>query len=117
MSAACQMIGGGVALLLTSILLGETTGFALSSVSRVSIGGFFYLMVFGSMIAISAYVWLLQNASAASISTYAFVNPAVAIFLGWLIADEAINTHILLGAGVILAGVVLVIRASTRRTR
>lgn len=116
MSAACQMIGGGVALLLTSILLGETTGFALSSVSRVSIGGFFYLMVFGSMIAISAYVWLLQNASAASISTYAFVNPAVAIFLGWLIADEAINTHILLGAGVILAGVVLVIRASTRRT-
>ncbi len=117
MSAACQMIGGGVALLLTAVLLGETEGFDWRAVSAVSLGGFFYLMVFGSMIAISAYVWLLQNASASSISTYAFVNPAVAIFLGWLIGGEAITSHILLGAGVILAGVVLVIRASATAPR
>jgi len=111
MSAACQMIGGGLALLLTSAALGEPHDFALSQISAVSLAGFFYLMVFGSMIAISAYVWLLQNASASSVSTYAFVNPAVAILLGWLIADEEINAHILMGAAVILAGVVLVIRA------
>lgn len=111
MSAACQMIGGGLSLLLASALLGETRGFDPAAVSAVSLGGFFYLMVFGSVIAISAYVWLLQNASASSVSTYAFVNPAVAILLGWLIADEEINAHILAGAAVILAGVFLVIRA------
>jgi drug/metabolite transporter (DMT)-like permease len=111
MSAACQMIGGGFSLLLVSVLLGETRGFDPAQVSAVSLGGFFYLMVFGSMIAISAYVWLLQNASASSVSTYAFVNPAVAILLGWLIADEEISAHILAGAAVILAGVFLVIRA------
>lgn len=117
MSAACQMIGGGLALLLTAILLGEPGGFAWRDVSAVSFGSFLYLMVFGSMIAISAYVWLLQNASASSISTYAFVNPAVAVFLGWLIGGEAITPHILAGAGIILAGVVLVIRASSRQPR
>lgn len=117
MSAACQMIGGGVALLLTALALGETDGFAWREVSAVSFGSFLYLMVFGSMVAISAYVWLLQNASASSISTYAFVNPTVAIFLGWLIGGEDITTHILIGAGIILAGVVLVIRASARQTR
>lgn len=110
MSAACQMIGGGLSLLLTSLLLGEAQGFDTGQVSAVSLGGFFYLMVFGSMIAISAYVWLLQNASASSVSTYAFVNPAVAILLGWLIADEEISAHILAGAAVILAGVFLVIK-------
>ena len=117
MSAACQMIGGGLALLFTAWLLDETADFAWREVSAVSLAGFFYLMVFGSMIAISAYVWLLQNASAASISTYAFVNPAVAIFLGWLIGGESITAHILAGAGVILAGVVLVIRASAQLKR
>lgn len=115
MSAACQMIGGGVSLLLVSMLLGEPADFDISAISAVSWAGFLYLLVFGSMIAISAYVWLLQNASAARVSTYAFVNPAVAIFLGWLLADEEINLHIMLGAGVILAGVFLVIKSSMKK--
>jgi len=114
MSAAVQMIGGGISLLIVSVVLGEPFEFELAGVSSVSIVSFFYLMVFGSMVAISTYVWLLQNASAASVSTYAFVNPAIAILLGWLIADEAITTHILIGAGIILAGVFLVIRASSK---
>jgi len=115
MSAACQMTGGGLALLLVALWQGEFTGFSLEQISAVSAAGFFYLMILGSMIAISAYVWLLQNASASSISTYAFVNPAVAVLLGWLIADETLNTRILVGAGIILSGVVLVVRASGRR--
>lgn len=115
MSAACQMIGGGLALLCTSAVLGEYRGFSWQQVTAVSLGGFFYLMVFGSVIAISAYVWLLQNASATSVSTYAFVNPAVAILLGWLVADEPLTLHILLGAAVILASVVLVIRAPRQK--
>lgn len=117
MSAACQMIGGGVSILLVAAALGEFEGFALGQVSLVSAACFFYLLVLGSMVAISAYVWLLQNASASSVSTYAFVNPAVAVFLGWLIADEPLNARILTGAGIILAGVVLVLRASASRSR
>jgi drug/metabolite transporter (DMT)-like permease len=115
MSAAVQMIGGGVSLLLVSAGLGELQGFDPGRISRTSVAGFSYLMVFGSMIAISAYVWLLQNATATSVSTYAFVNPAVAVFLGWLIADEPVNAHILFGAGIILAGVFLVVFASIRK--
>jgi drug/metabolite transporter (DMT)-like permease len=115
MSAACQMIGGGSSLLFVSLLLGEPAQFDPAAVSAVSVAGFLYLLVFGSMVAISAYVWLLQNASASRVSTYAFVNPAVAIFLGWLLADEEINLHIMLGAGIILAGVFLVIRSSMKK--
>lgn len=115
MSAACQMIGGGLSLLLVSGLLGEWGDFTPAGLSLVSVSAFFYLAAFGSIVAISSYVWLLQNASAASVSTYAFVNPAVAIFLGWLIAGEEINGHIITGAVIILAGVVLVISAQNRR--
>jgi drug/metabolite transporter (DMT)-like permease len=109
MSAACQMIGGGLTLLLVALLLGETKDFSLAQVSPVSLGAFLYLLLFGSIVANSAYVWLLQNATATSVSTYAFVNPAVAIFLGWALADEQLTAQIMLGAGIILAGVVLVI--------
>lgn len=118
MSAACQMTGGGLALLLVSLLLNEWPTFESAAVSQVSVTAFFYLVIFGSMIAISAYVWLLQNATAARVSTYAFVNPVVAIFLGWLIASEEINAHILLGALIILLGVFLVIteRKKTKGT-
>jgi len=96
-------------------MLGEWSGFDPSGISAVSFSAFSYLVIFGSIIAISSYVWLLQNASAASVSTYAFVNPAVAILLGWLIADEEINAHILSGAAIILAGVVMVISAQNQR--
>jgi drug/metabolite transporter (DMT)-like permease len=109
MSAACQMLGGGLGLLLFSALLGEWRDFELAQVSLLSLGGFAYLMVFGSMVAISSYVWLLQNASASSVSTYAFVNPVVALLLGWLLADEPLTLPILLGAAIILLGVVLVV--------
>ena len=115
MSAAIQMIGGGVSLLLVAVMSGELQDFKMGNISETSLAGFFYLMVLGSMVAISAYVWLLQNATATSVSTYAFVNPAVAVFLGWLIADEPVNAHILFGAGIILAGVFLVVYASMRR--
>jgi drug/metabolite transporter (DMT)-like permease len=109
MSAACQMTGGGIVLLLLSLVLGEWQQFDPRGVSLVSLAGFAYLFCFGSVVAISAYVWLLQNATASAVSTYAFVNPVVALFLGWLIADEPMTLAILTGAGIILAGVILVI--------
>ena len=115
MSAACQMFGGGLSLLLVSLVLGEWFAFQPVGISLVSFAAFSYLVVFGSIVAISSYVWLLKNASAASVSTYAFVNPTVAIFLGWLIAGEEINAHIIFGAAIILAGVILVISAQNKR--
>lgn len=115
MSAACQMIGGGISLLLVALVLGEWQLFKPDELSSVSVYAFFYLVAFGSMIAISSYVYLLKHASAASVSTYAFVNPAIAIFLGWLIADEEINAHIITGALIILVGVVLVVSAQSVR--
>ncbi|MGA0934271.1 MAG: EamA family transporter [Pseudohongiellaceae bacterium] len=115
MSAACQMCGGGMALLLTALLTGAFNDFEPVAVSLVSLSAFTYLVIFGPMVAISSYVWLLQNASAASVSTYAFVNPAVAIFLGCLMQTEKINAHIILGAAITLPGVVLVISAQNRR--
>ena len=115
MSAACQMIGGGIAILLTSLILGEWSHFSPTEISTVSVAAFCYLLFFGSIVAISSYVYLLKHASAASVSTYAFVNPAIAIFLGWVIADEVINLHIISGAMIILAGVVLVITAQNTR--
>lgn len=116
MSAACQMTGGGVVLLLLALVRGEWQQFDLQAVTLVSLAGWAYLFCFGSMIAISAYVWLLQNAPAAAVSTYAFVNPVVALLLGWLIADEPMTPTILTGAGIILAGVLLVVMTPSRRS-
>lgn len=115
MSAGCQMTGGGAVLLLLSLCLGEWQQFEPQTVTLVSLAGFAWLLGLGSIVAISAYVWLLQNASASAVSTYAFVNPVVALFLGWLIADEPMTAAILAGAGIILAGVVLVILVPPKR--
>ena len=67
-----------------------------------------YLIVFGSVVAFSAYVWLLQVTSAARVAMHCYVNPVVAVFLGWLLADEKITRRMIAGAVVILLGVLLV---------
>jgi drug/metabolite transporter (DMT)-like permease len=115
MSAACQMIGGGLALLLLSLVLGEWQLFHFNKLDWLSVAGFSYLFCFGSMVAISAYVWLLQNAQASMVSTYAFVNPVVALLLGWLVAGEQMTLNIIIGAGIILAGVLLVLSTPARQ--
>ena len=67
-----------------------------------------YLIVFGSWIGFSAYVWLLKVSVPAKVSTYAYVNPVIAVFLGWAILHESVTTQMLLGALVILAGVIII---------
>jgi drug/metabolite transporter (DMT)-like permease len=109
------MIGGGLALLLVAIQQGEWSHFAVASISWLSLTGFCYLVIIGSMVGISAYVWLLQNAQAAAVSTYAFVNPVVALLLGWLIAGEPLTATIIGSAGIILAGVLIVITTPARK--
>jgi drug/metabolite transporter (DMT)-like permease len=108
LSVSMQMIVGGALLLLASGLLGEWPRLDLALVTLRSALGMGYLVLFGSIIAYSAYIWLLKNADPTWVSTYAFVNPIVAVFVGWLIADEQLTVSSLWASGVIILSVVII---------
>lgn len=108
LATGMQMLGGGGLLILAGTLRGEWSRVNLDAVSWQSIVAFAYLVVFGSIIGYSAYIWLLQNVSAAAVSTYAYVNPIVAVALGWLFLREPIGLNTLFAGGLILAAVVLI---------
>ena len=110
MSTAVQMVGGGVALVIGGMLIGEELVLSLEIFSARSIMAWLYLLIFGSFIAFSAYVWLMRNASPAKVSTYAYVNPVVAMYLGWAFAGEEITSRILLASMLLVTAVVIVIR-------
>ena len=115
-TALYEMVFGGTAMLLIGVLRGEPGRLHLG---RIDGSGWFalaYLVVFGSLLAYSAYSYLLANAPISLIGTYAYVNPAVAVLLGWLILDEHITWQILLGGAVIIIGVALVVTAERRRS-
>jgi drug/metabolite transporter (DMT)-like permease len=116
LGTAMQMLGGGGLLLLLSAVTGEPARFHLAAVSAKSLLSLGYLIVFGALIAFTAYVWLLRVAPPVLVSTYAYVNPLVAVFLGWAIASEPITRGTLIAAAVILAGVVLISTAPARGT-
>jgi len=109
LSTGMQMLCGGAWLLLAGSLTGEWKAINLAHASLRSWIAVSYLLVFGSLIAFSAYVWLLKATRPARASTYAYVNPVVAVFLGWLLADEVVTARMLLAMGVIIAAVVLII--------
>jgi drug/metabolite transporter (DMT)-like permease len=108
LTAGMQMFCGGMVLLLVSLLGGEWSSFNLSEVSRSSWLGLLYLIVFGSLIAFTAYSWLMKNVQPAMVATYAYVNPVIAVFLGWLIAGESFTGQMLIGAAVIVGSVALI---------
>ncbi len=107
MNAALQMICGGVVLTLVSIFHGEPARFHFAHVSLQSWLSLIYLIVFGSWIAFSAYVWLLKVSTPARVATYAYVNPVIAVLLGHLMLGEALGSRALWSAAVILAGVII----------
>jgi drug/metabolite transporter (DMT)-like permease len=117
LSTAVQMMAGGLLVFVTGVAVGEVRDFDPSRFSRESLLGLAYLLVFGSLIAFTAYTWLLQNAPISLVSTYAYVNPVVAVLLGWLILSEQITPMMLAGAALILAAVVFVIRKESRPQR
>lgn len=114
LSTAMQMIGGGGVLVLTSGSTQELNGFSLSQVSAVSWIGWIYLVTFGSLVGFTAYGYLLKAVSPAKASTYAYVNPIVAVVLGWLVAHEPITRSMLIGAAVILGAVAMITISHTR---
>ena len=108
-TTSVEMLVAGVMLLAAGVALGEGAAFDASAVSAASVGALLYLVVFGSCVAFSAYVWLLRVSTPARVSTYAFVNPVIAVLLGAWLADEP------LGAGVIgaMAAIVVGVAAIT----
>ncbi len=109
-----QSLVGGVLLILVSILFGRGASVRLTTVSTGSLLALGYLIIFGSLLGLSAYNWLLHHASPARVATYAYVNPIVAMLLGWAFAGEAVTLRTLLAAAVIIVGVVLVISSSQK---
>lgn len=116
-SSALTMLAAGVFFTAVAAAGGEHRAFDISAVSVRSIVGLMYLSIFGSVIAYSAYIWLLQVASPAHVGTYAYVNPLIAVLLGWAFASEPISVRTLVAAAVILAAVVLITTAPQPATR
>ena len=108
LASGMQMMAGGALLLLAGVLTGEWARFDLGGVSARSVAALLYLTVFGSLVAFTAYGWLLRHASPARVATYAYVNPVVAVLLGWALAGEPLTAHTLLAAAVIVASVALI---------
>jgi len=109
-----QMLAGGGGLLLAGLLRGEWAILDVGAVSVTSLLAILYLVVFGSLIAFSSYIWLLRNTTPAVASTYAYVNPVVALILGWALAGEPLTPRTGLAAFVILTAVMVI---TTRKTR
>lgn len=108
LSTAMQMICGGLVLALISVATGEHTAVEVSKISLNSVLAFVYLIVFGSLVGFSAYVWLLKNVSPSKVSTYAYVNPIIAVFLGWAMAGEQVTMQTFFAAAAILPAVWLI---------
>ncbi|MEA2505586.1 MAG: hypothetical protein QOH48_204 [Actinomycetota bacterium] len=116
-STGFQMLSGGIVMTLVSLAVGEGADWQLSELSRSSVLAFAYLVVAGSLLAFTAYSWLLRNAPISKVATYAYVNPVVAIFLGWWILHERITASVLVGAAVILSSVAFIIRKESVGSR
>lgn len=104
-SAGMQMMSGGVSLLLMSLIFGDYKQFAWENLTGKGIFSFFYLVVLGSLLAFSAFNYLLSKVSPEKVATTNYVNPVVAMFLGWSINNEQITTRSLIAAAVMLTGV------------
>ncbi|HXJ36957.1 MAG TPA: EamA family transporter [Candidatus Eisenbacteria bacterium] len=111
-ATAMEMICGGVWLLLAGLAKGEWALVRPAAFSAASVGALVYLIVMGSLLAFSAYIWLLREAPTSLVATYAYVNPVVAVALGWLVKDEPISARMVVAGAVILFSVVLIARGS-----
>jgi drug/metabolite transporter (DMT)-like permease len=114
-SVGWQMLLGGVLCTGAGLIAGETGDVEPAAFSLRSVAALLYLIAIGSWGGYSAYAWLLQNAPLSKVATYAYVNPVVAIFLGWLVLDERVTGVTIVAASVIVASVALVVRSEARR--
>ncbi len=109
--AGMNLLAGGGLLLAASFLSGELAAFQLAAVSLKSALAVVYLAIFGSIIGFGSYMWLLANVSADRVATYAYVNPVIAVFLGWALAGESLTPQTLVAAAIIITAVALITTA------
>ena len=108
MNSGAQMLAGGILLFLTSAALGEFRNFHPAVVSRAAWLSLLYLIVAGSIIAFTAYIWLIHHQSPTKVGTYAYVNPVIAVFLGYFFARESLGTRTVLGTLFVLISVIVI---------
>lgn len=117
MATAMEMITGGAILFGASTLLGEWRGFSIAAVSGRSLVALLYLIVAGSLLGFTAYIFLLGATTPARVSTYAYVNPVVAVFLGWALAGEGVTARTVIAALAIVGSVAVIIRYGGRKVQ
>jgi len=110
-----ELLSGGIALTVVGLLIGERID--LSAISGRSWAGWIFLVTAGSVLAFTAFTWLINNAPISLASTYAYVNPAVAVLLGLLLYSEVLTSDVVIGLTVVLGGVILVVSGESRRSR
>ncbi|HEV2119106.1 MAG TPA: drug/metabolite exporter YedA [Candidatus Bathyarchaeia archaeon] len=115
LGSGMEMLAGGALLLVASVVSGEWAGFQPGNISLLSLVSFIYLVVFGSLIAFSSYVWLLTKTTTARASTYAYVNPVVAVLLGYFLAGEQLTLRTLLASSVIVIAVAVITNFKSRQ--
>jgi len=117
MSSAAQMLAGGVLLAVTAAALGEFRGFDPLSVSRGAWLALLYLIVAGSIIGFTAYVWLIHHQSPTKVGTYAYVNPLVAVLVGYFLGGEALGRRTILGTACVLVSVLVITTARAAKSK
>ncbi len=115
MSSGAQMLAGGVLLTLTAALLGEFGGFHVQAVSRSAWLALLYLIVAGSIVAFTAYVWLIHHESPTKVGKYAYVNPVVAVLVGYFLGGETIGARTIFGTLLVLVSVVVITTTPARK--
>jgi drug/metabolite transporter (DMT)-like permease len=115
MSSGAQMLAGGVLLMVTAVLLGEFRGFHVEAVSRGAWLALLYLIVAGSIVGFTAYVWLIHHESPTKVGTYAYVNPVVAVLVGYFLGGEAIGLRTIVGTLLVLVSVVMITTTPKKR--
>ena len=115
LAAGMQMLLGGVVLLVVGLSYGETARIDLDGITLRGILSLAYLVLAGSVVSFTAYTWLMSVSTPARVATYAYVNPLVAVFLGWVLAGEPLTPRTLMATVVIVAAVVIIVSARARR--
>jgi drug/metabolite transporter (DMT)-like permease len=116
MSSGAQMLCGGVALAVAAVAFGEFHGFQFATVSRETWFALAYLTVAGSIVGFTAYVWLLHHESPTKVATYAYVNPIVAVFVGYFFGGEALSARTIVGTVCVLVSVLVITTLGAKKT-